>query len=232
MAVFNAAPHLPECLASMAEHAPDVPLIVKDGGSTDDTLEVLAKSPKPVTTLISEPDQGIYDALNQAISRAESDFVYILGADDRLLPGWAKAVAKLEDRSTLYYANVRRVSDGGVYDGPFDTAKMARTNICQQAVFYPRALFDRKQFQVAYKLQADWAFHMDCWDDPAVSFVHLPEAVCLYNDREGSSGRGYDKTFNRDYPGLLRKHFSFPLFLRYGIPAFLAHHSRPLRGRP
>lgn len=231
MAVFNAAPHLPDCLASIAEHAPDVPLIVKDGGSTDGTLELLAKSPTPVTTLISEPDRGIYDALNQAISHAESDFIYILGADDRLLPGWARAVALLEDASTLYYANVKRVSDGRLHDGPFDAAKLARTNICQQAVFYPRALFERRNFQEAYKLQADWAFHMDCWGDPAVAFAHLPETVCLYNDRDGSSGRGYDETFNRDYPRLLRKYFSFPLFLRYGVPAFLAHHTRSLRGK-
>ncbi|MDJ0512495.1 MAG: glycosyltransferase family 2 protein [Methyloceanibacter sp.] len=54
--------------------------IVMDGGSTDGTLDVLSRYPR--ITVVSEPDSGLYDALNKGIARAQGDIVGLLNSDD------------------------------------------------------------------------------------------------------------------------------------------------------
>lgn len=58
-------------------------IIVVDGASTDGTLEVLERYRKRISILISEPDKGVFDALNKGIQAATGDAVAFLGADDR-----------------------------------------------------------------------------------------------------------------------------------------------------
>ncbi len=68
-------------LAQQYEPAPE--LIVVDGGSTDATLEALEKHRARIDVLVSEPDQGLYDAMNKGVRRAGGDVVAILNADDQ-----------------------------------------------------------------------------------------------------------------------------------------------------
>jgi glycosyltransferase involved in cell wall biosynthesis len=62
---------------------PDVEHLVIDGGSTDGTLEVLARRVHANRVVHSEPDEGLYDAMNKGVERASGDIVVFLNADDR-----------------------------------------------------------------------------------------------------------------------------------------------------
>ena len=64
-------------------HEHELELIVVDAGSTDDTMKILEGYRDSVTTLISEPDEGIYDGMNKGVRLATGDVVGILNADDR-----------------------------------------------------------------------------------------------------------------------------------------------------
>lgn len=72
---------LDSILAQRHDH--QLEFIVVDGGSTDDTLEILEGYRDRIATLISEPDHGIFDAMNKGIRYATGDVVGILNADDR-----------------------------------------------------------------------------------------------------------------------------------------------------
>jgi len=61
----------------------ELELIVVDGGSTDGTLNLLEKYRDHLAVLVSEPDEGIYDAMNKGIAHATGDVIGILNADDR-----------------------------------------------------------------------------------------------------------------------------------------------------
>ena len=82
--VFN-DPRVARALDSILSqrHEHELELIVVDAGSTDDTMEILEGYRDSVTTLISEPDDGIYDGMNKGIRLATGDVVGILNADDR-----------------------------------------------------------------------------------------------------------------------------------------------------
>lgn len=82
-AVYNNRDTITDALDSvLAQSHPDVELIVIDGGSTDGTLETLHSFQDRISRLVSEPDQGIYDALNKGIQLATGDVVGFLHADD------------------------------------------------------------------------------------------------------------------------------------------------------
>jgi len=82
-AVFNNKSHLRDCIASIVSQSyPNVEHIIVDGGSTDGTLDVIRENDNKIAKWISEPDQGIYDAMNKGISLAGGEVIGILNADD------------------------------------------------------------------------------------------------------------------------------------------------------
>lgn len=231
MATRNAVSLLPEALASVTAHAADSPLLIWDGASTDGTKALLAAENASITRWESAHDRGIYDAFTRALAWVDTPFVFFLGADDRLRPEWTQAAEAVTDTNRLYYGDVWLTGAQQRYRGAFHQRDLARTNICQQAVFYPASIFKRHSFHPDYPLQADWELNMWCWQQPDIEFHYLPFCVCDFNDQSGQSTLHYDQAFNRDYPGLLRQYFSTAAWLRFGLPAWLAHHTRSLRGR-
>lgn len=82
-AVFNNHVTVAEALDSALNQVNvEVELLVIDGGSTDGTLDILYRYADRLSVLVSEPDKGIYDALNKGIQRASGDLVGFLHSDD------------------------------------------------------------------------------------------------------------------------------------------------------
>jgi len=80
-ATYNSAGTIRDCLASVAAQSIEVEHIIVDGASTDTTLEIVNEFPH-VTRVVSERDNGIYDAMNKGIALASGDVVGILNSDD------------------------------------------------------------------------------------------------------------------------------------------------------
>ncbi|MGL6377312.1 glycosyltransferase [Aeromonas hydrophila] len=75
-ATFNSAATIHDTLASLESQTyPDIEYIIVDGASKDNTLEVISHNCTRVSKIISEPDRGIYDALNKGIAAATGDIV-------------------------------------------------------------------------------------------------------------------------------------------------------------
>lgn len=82
-AVYNGAGTIEQTLASVAGQSHlDIEHIVVDGASTDGTLEIVRRPGHRVARIISEPDRGVYDAMNKGIAAASGDIVATLNADD------------------------------------------------------------------------------------------------------------------------------------------------------
>lgn len=80
---YNAEEFLEQCICSiLSQTYTNIELIVVDGGSTDSTLTILAKYRQRIAVLISEKDEGIYDAMNKGIAVASGEVIGMLNADD------------------------------------------------------------------------------------------------------------------------------------------------------
>jgi len=80
--VWNNVATVGHCLRSLAEQSVPCQHILVDGVSTDGTLEVIRQHQAPETVVISEPDKGLYDAINKGLKQATGDIVGVLNADD------------------------------------------------------------------------------------------------------------------------------------------------------
>lgn len=84
-ATYNSSTTIAECIASISNQTyQNIEYIIIDGASTDNTVEIIKNTPNRITKIISEPDKGIYDAMNKGISLATGNIVGILNSDDFL----------------------------------------------------------------------------------------------------------------------------------------------------
>lgn len=82
-ATYNSAATITDCIASINNQTyQDIEHIIIDGASTDNTLEIIKYTPNRVKQYFSEPDKGIYDAMNKGINLVTGDIVGILNSDD------------------------------------------------------------------------------------------------------------------------------------------------------
>lgn len=191
---------------------------VIDGGSTDGTQEMLKGYPKVQWT--SEPDRGIYDAMNKGITKAKGRFLYFLGAGDTLRPGILAEIAALlpkepapEDAPLFFYGNVYWVEIGEVYAGPWNPKRFSRGCLCHQAIFHDRRIFDLLgRYDIRYPLAADWALNIQCFGDRRIRKQYADLVIADY-EGGGVSTTANDPQFFRDAPALLRHHLGWSTFL-------------------
>jgi glycosyltransferase involved in cell wall biosynthesis len=94
--IFNGHPYVQGCLESVLQQDyPNIEHIVIDGGSTDDTLDVLRRYDDRLAFWKSEPDHGVYDAWNKGLRETHGEWVCFLGVDDEFLPGAVSAYMAL-----------------------------------------------------------------------------------------------------------------------------------------
>jgi len=214
--VRNGAASIEACVNSVTKHASaDIEFIVIDGGSTDGTAEILRNHESKISFWSSEPDQGIYDAMHKGLRQAHGQWVLFLGCDDELAISPTQLIPCLRKPNTIYYGNAYWKHSGRTYDGPFSAAKLARINLCQQAVLYPRAALAKHPFNPRYRYQADWELNMRCFNDPGFCFEYLPLTIAIYNDATGASTLSRDLTLEADYIALLWRHFPIPIAMWY-----------------
>ena len=143
--------------------------IVIDGASRDDTLVRLRRYRH--LQIVSEPDRGLYDAINKGVARARGDVICLLNSDDRLLPGAFEAVCAAFSRDPAVDAVCGRVRigdvDGGGKDIEIGSPAMQRLRAgdvisglpITNGRFIRRAVFDQVgQFEQSFPVMADRDF--------------------------------------------------------------------------
>lgn len=208
---FNAAEKLARSIASVLRQQPRelFELWVIDGGSGDGTLEVLRQH-EPDVRWVSEPDRGVYDAMNKGIALSSARYLYFLGAGDTLRGKGvlARVAARLPPRRRIgfVYGDVFMHDKNLVWDGPWTPEKFRTRTPCQQAIFYDRRIFERQGlFDLRFKTLADYAMNIRCFGDAKVEKRYIGEIVADY-EGAGYSATFRDEAFYAERPALLRQH--------------------------
>ncbi len=80
---YNAEATIERCITSvLGQQFSNIEYIIIDGGSTDNSLQIIGKYKDHIAHFVSEPDKGIYDAMNKGIALASGDIIGMLNADD------------------------------------------------------------------------------------------------------------------------------------------------------
>ncbi len=187
-----------------------------DGGSTDGTLEVVARLQErfPHIRLLVCRDRGPYEAMNRGIDRARGDWLYFLGASDRFYDdavlsdlaeaGWL-AGGRPVYGNVLIVGDCAWAKDGAIYDGPFDLDRLLRQNLCHQAILYPAPLvLEVGYFKRRYAVMADWDYNLRC--AAREEFVYVDRIIANFSGG-GLSSSGAPDPFVEDLPRLARRYF-------------------------
>lgn len=173
IAVYNGSKTMQRCIDSVSSQTyPDKEIIIIDGGSTDETVNILKANNDKITYWISEPDKGIYNAWNKALDHVKGDWIYFLGCDDYL---WNDTVfekmsphlisAQMKDIILVYGQVARVTKDNGLscIDGcSWDVTwrGMVIDGICaftHQGMFHHRRLFKAYgKFSESFRIVGDY----------------------------------------------------------------------------
>lgn len=170
-------------------------VVVIDGASTDGTREWLETQRSRLGTLVSEPDAGVYEAMNKGIAAARGDWVLFLGADDRLAASdvLTHVADPLRRTAAGIFAGTARFTDGRVY-APQPAAAIRRNFLHHQATFYRRPFFDQHgTFDPQLRIQADYDLNLR-WLRAGVEISTLPHLVAHCGTgglSDGGSWRNY-----------------------------------------
>jgi glycosyltransferase len=187
---FNSAATIVDTLRSVAAqtHA-EVEHIVVDGASSDDTLRLVRTHGAHVATLISEPDLGIYDAMNKGLAAATGEFVGFLNADDlfaspRSLQLLAEALAA--DDADMAYGDLVyvRADDTGVVvrlwrSGRFGRSRLRFGWMPPHPTFYARRslLVQHGGFNILLRIAADYDLMLRCLCASGQRVSYVPEVL-------------------------------------------------------
>lgn len=187
-AVYNGASTIGDCLKSINSQTVAVEHIIIDGVSTDNTLDIVREI-SPHASILSEPDKGIYDAMNKGINLATGDIVGILNADDfyinnQVLEKVAKVFAdKAVDAvfADLVFVNPSNLDKVVRYyrADNFKPSKFAYGWMPPHPTFFVRRkiyeLFGT--FKLDYRIAADFELLTRFLVNERVSYSYLPEVI-------------------------------------------------------
>ncbi len=170
---YNSEATIERCLKSLfSQSFKDFEICIIDGASVDTTLSIIARLRPHFKNIrvLSERDKGTYDAMNKAIDIAKGDWLYFLGSDDEVYDQYVFAdifKQPVPCKCGVIYGNVHLSTDaawakaGRIYDGFFDLDKLLNNNICHQAIFYRKELFQRfERYKIQYRVCADWEVNL------------------------------------------------------------------------
>jgi glycosyltransferase involved in cell wall biosynthesis len=210
---FNAAKTLPQLIKNITDHKTDsIEFIVIDGNSIDDTINILKENEAVIDFWISEPDNGIYDAMNKSINYVNGQWVIFFGADDLLADDFSKITSVLKDPFTIYYGNL--IFYGKEFIKVYDDYYLTKLNICHQAIFYPKSVFEKYKYDLQYKVYADYDLNLRCWNDSRFKFVHVNYLISSFCEG-GFSFYTKDPVFEKDKDMLFKKYLKRKSYYRY-----------------
>ena len=160
---YNSGPLLEATLKSvLSQKDLDIEYFIIDGASTDDTLEILAPYRDNIDCIVSESDNGIYDAMNKGVSRATGHYLMFINAGDTLCDN---AIEKIREelRSALdiyYFAYYNLTEIKGqkfLFEGPKCLILSHEIPTCHNAMVISRKAFkDCGLYDTKYRLSADY----------------------------------------------------------------------------
>lgn len=211
---FNSARTLGATLESILSQGwHDAEVVIIDGVSRDNTLDVARAFPDLDVVILSEPDQGIYDAINKGIAIASGDLVCVIGSDDLLAPGALDAVDRVwqASRTDIVAGQALLVAPDGTstirQDEPYDIGCLiSGIPFCHNSMYVTKEAYARVgPYSTNLKICADaeWvhrSIRQGC------ECARIPD-VLIHFSLDGTSSRNDALIMNETY-ALVAANFS------------------------
>jgi glycosyltransferase involved in cell wall biosynthesis len=178
--VYNGERYIADAIRSVQRQSwPNIQYIVVDGGSTDNTLNIVKSFGSVITDLITEKDEGISDAFNKGLLRARGEFIGIINADDWYEDGAvARAVKAMENADVVYGDLLYWKDEHPDFIAKADHRLLTREmTVNHPTVFVRKSCYDRfGGFDKRYRSAMDYDLLLRLLVN-GCRFEHIPEVV-------------------------------------------------------
>ncbi len=167
----------------------DFEYIVIDGGSTDGSREVIEGYADRISYWISEPDKGIYNAMNKGILQAHGDYLNFMNSGDYFFDEYVLDNTLPYLTADIVYGRLfyRNHQERSVYlKGSPNMLQFYENTLNHQSSFFARRLFEDTLYDENYKIVSDWKFYIEKLIIQNCSFVSMPVKVGFF-EGEGIS---------------------------------------------
>ena len=207
---YNAQKTIERTLLSVfSQTYPDKEFVVIDGGSSDGTLEILKKYADKIDVLVSEPDKGIYDAMNKGVAKSSGDYLIFINSDDYFYDEFVLERVAQAPRADFIFGD-QYCEENGIRSlaknlDALNVYHMFRGFFAHQSILAKRELFLKYgNFDLSYKICADWDWILRCLVNGATTTrVDTPIAVFTVGGASGIAGK--KGLISRERKQLIRK---------------------------
>jgi glycosyltransferase involved in cell wall biosynthesis len=152
----NSEKYLEQCIQSVVSQTyRDIEYIVIDGGSNDRTLDIIKKYKNKITRWISEPDNGIYDAMNKGNELANGDYILFLNSDDYLYS--KNSVRDAVKIGCSQYTPLLIIAKANVAIDD-EVLSQACQGICHQATLIHKSIYKKVPYALNFKIAGDYEY--------------------------------------------------------------------------
>lgn len=203
----------------------DYEWIIIDGGSTDGSKELIEQYQQHFSYWCSEPDKGIYNAMNKGIEHACGEYLLFLNSGDALFD--KKTLQKVHDKHSdadIITGQVVRMDNGQLlrqYQSSL-LLQLYLDTLNHQGTFIRKDLFNDNLYDENLKIVSDWKF----WLDSIIRYNACVEVVDIIVARQDMSGISSDSKSNPDERQIVLKDY-LPLFNQKGFEEYLRMYSSP-----
>jgi len=204
---FNQAGYLEQTLHSVLDQDyANVEYLVIDGGSTDNSVEIIRKYADRLAYWVSEKDSGQAEAINKGLARARGDVLAWLNSDDYYLPGTIAAVVKCFEENpdvVMVYGDMLAVEESGQTINVLKYRQLSLEDLlCFQIIGQPSVFFRRAALEEAGLLDTTFHFMLDhhLWIRLAQQgrILHVPEIWSAARYHAAAKNRARAAEFGRD----------------------------------
>jgi glycosyltransferase involved in cell wall biosynthesis len=180
------------CLSVVSQTYKDFEWIIIDGASNDNSVSIIEQYSDRVTYWISEPDSGIYNAMNKGIKHAVGNYLLFLNSGDFLLYPWTleKAFNEIKTcrQADVYYSDAVEHTHKVIISPENITLKLLISYmINHQNTLIRRELFEHQLYNEKYKIKADWYFFLAEMLQHNISFYKIKTIIAVYDTTGVSS---------------------------------------------
>lgn len=182
--VRNGASVITDCIESvLAQQIDGLEYIIIDGASTDGTLEIISRYENVISLCVSEPDCGLYDAMNKGLARARGEFIHFLNADDRYVThDTLRRLLPQLDAGSVCHAQMLYVEASGrqrLLGEPYNRRReLQASRMPQPVMFVPRYMYDAVgPFDISYRIAADYEMVLRLTQRFPARFIAQPVTV-------------------------------------------------------
>lgn len=159
----------------------DYEYIVIDGGSTDGSLDVIKEYADKIVYWVSEPDKGIYNAMNKGILKSRGEYLNFMNSGDCFFDYDVLKNMKLNLDSDIVIG--KNFYEGGIHGfnkSDITMLDLYKESLGHQATFIKRDLFTNRLYDESFKIISDWIFFIDALIYGNASFHNVDIIVCNY----------------------------------------------------